>query len=213
MRTELITFLTVEEIAAHLAKFFGVPSYNDWVAKMSPDGEWHHGTFHFFDLEPEERWITANHRQHIAEARERGHVEWDWELIAVLNEACKSGDIPLGTYAVTLDDVAIEESQRTRSVSVLEYDNDVEELLKRLIHWKDESNWIADVRAPHYSNDTVHFFEVDPVAADLPENQALLAAAQARHKVVSHEEVTAVLNQAAKDGLTPAGPTIIEICW
>lgn len=97
-------FTDYEEVESLISEFLGLPKYEGLVGDMRAAGnyEWTNGGAFTCEVEPEEKWIQPNHDDAVAEARARGRVKWNWEVVAILNELAKVGRIPLGSYVVDI---------------------------------------------------------------------------------------------------------------
>lgn len=97
-------FTDYKEIERLVGEFLGVAPYEGLVGDMHAAGnyEWTNGGTFVGEVEPEAEWTQPNHDNAIKEARERGRVKWDWELLAILDELARQGRIEFGTYVVDI---------------------------------------------------------------------------------------------------------------
>ena len=103
MEKQIFIVLTILELQALVAEFLGNPGYDTLMPDMrgrNANPEWNCETYHVFEVVTSDKWITGNHEDHLAEAREKGKVEWDWEIEAILNQLAHDGLIEYGKYLI-----------------------------------------------------------------------------------------------------------------
>ena len=103
MRKEIYIVASIGEIQTLVAGFLGNPGYSTLLddLRAAPGSvEWFSEGVQQFEVVPPAEWIADNHQKFIADVRENGRVEWDWELEAVLNQLAEMNVIETGNYLI-----------------------------------------------------------------------------------------------------------------
>lgn len=103
MKRQIFIVVTLSELQSLIGEFLGITAYDtllDDMREKNANPEWCCDVHHYFEVVTEDKWITENHRRHLAEVREKNKVEWGWEIEAILNQLARDGRIEHGEYLV-----------------------------------------------------------------------------------------------------------------
>lgn len=91
------------EIQVLVAAWLGNPAYDTLLFDLR-ENDWEGASegIHEYTIAPESEW--SNHDLHIGEVRDKGKVEWGWELLAVMEELARDGKIEFGDYIIEIYD-------------------------------------------------------------------------------------------------------------